>query len=398
MSGNEVEEDNASSASSSDEDKDEDHDCGTCGKTVDGDCLLCEVCNIWYHRECQEINKTQYKMIKNTKSQFLVYRCKSCIEISSNSAIVQLSAKFDDLKKEFKYAIGALMDQIDELKEDKVKGMGERKTIIKKIDEIKKSDNQSYADKLKIKEKNTLVVTSTVEGSKACENKKEILNSLKRFQIENVKTAKKAHIILHFTDKVTMEKAKQEIDKKKEENKTETKMKKKMYPKIMISHVSIEEEEKDIIDNILSKNPWLRDLDLEMKNEDMFQVVASTKPKGGTRHYVLKCNPQIRKAIFDNGSYLYTGYGRSKVRDKYRVFQCYKCQEFGHNADNCKNDQQCAKCGGMHRLKECKSNTMKCVNCQKAGRPETDHWSNSYKCPSYVEEEAKVRNNTDHGL
>ena len=73
-----------------------------------------------------------------------------------------------------------LMDQIEELKEDKVKSMGERKTMIKKIDEIKKSDNQSYADKLKIKEKNTLVVTSTVEGSKACENKKEILNSLKK--------------------------------------------------------------------------------------------------------------------------------------------------------------------------------------------------------------------------
>ena len=91
-------------------------------------------------------------------------------------------------------------------------------------------------------------------------------------------------------------------------------------------------------------------------------MVASTKPKGGTRHYVLKCNPQIRKAIFDNGSYLYTGYGRSKVRDKYRVFQCYKCQEFGHNANDCENDQQCAKCGGMHRLKECKSNTMKCKN------------------------------------
>ena len=82
--------------------------------------------------------------------------------------------------------------------------MGERKTIIKKIDEIKKSDNQSYADKLKIKEKNTLVVTSTVEGGKASENKKEILNSLKNVQIENVKTAKQGHIIIHFTDKGTM--------------------------------------------------------------------------------------------------------------------------------------------------------------------------------------------------
>ena len=63
-----------------------------------------------------------------------------------------------------------------------------------------------------------------------------------------------------------MEKAKQEIDKKKDENKTETKIEDKMYPKIMICHVSIEEEEKDIINNILSKNPWLRDLNLEMEN------------------------------------------------------------------------------------------------------------------------------------
>ena len=184
------------------------------------------------------------------------------------------------------------------------------------------------------------------------------------------------------------------MDKKKDENKIETKIKGKMYPKIMLCHVSKEEEE--IIDNIWNKNPWLQDQDIE--NEDNFKVVTKMRAKGDTQHYIIKCTPQIRKAILDNGNYLYTGYGRSKVRDKYHVFQCYKCQGFGHNAENCKSDQQCAKCGDGHRLKDCRSDTKKCINCQKAGRPETDHWSNSSICPSYSEEEAKVRNNTDHGL
>ena len=52
-SGNEEEEENARSAAIGGSDEDtEDQICGTCKVTVDGDCLFCEVCNKWYHKEC----------------------------------------------------------------------------------------------------------------------------------------------------------------------------------------------------------------------------------------------------------------------------------------------------------------------------------------------------------
>ena len=127
-------------------------------------------------------------------------------------------------------------------------------------------------------------------------------------------------------------------------------------------------------------------------------MVAKKKAKGDTQHYIIKCTPEIRKATYDAGDYVYTGYGRCKIRDAYHVLQCYNCQGFGHSSKECKNTQKCVKCGEEHRLRDCESEIRKCTNCTKENRMDTDHWANSFNCPSYSEEEAKVRINTDHGF
>jgi hypothetical protein len=49
-----------------------------------------------------------------------------------------------------------------------------------------------------------------------------------------------------------------------------------------------------------------------------------------------------------------------------KAWQCYKCQRFGHNANNCTNHVRCVLCTGDHELKECKNRTdqtRKCTNC-----------------------------------
>lgn len=43
---------------------------------------------------------------------------------------------------------------------------------------------------------------------------------------------------------------------------------------------------------------------------------------------------------------------------------CCKCQRYGHIAAVCKGKQRCPKCGGEHRVEECKDNVQdKCCNC-----------------------------------
>ena len=91
-------------------------------------------------------------------------------------------------------------------------------------------------------------------------------------------------------------------------------------------------------------------------------------------------------------------YRRNRVVDSYKVYQCFKCQEFNHSANSCNRRQICAKCGGEHKLGECNSTMEKCINCEKRGHDDHNHRTNGVKCPVYKEELTRVKNRTDHGF
>ena len=68
------------------------------------------------------------------------------------------------------------------------------------------------------------------------------------------------------------------------------------------------------------------------------------------------------KILITNG--IFIGFSRFKVELSRRIFQCFKCQQIGHSATNCRANQICVKCGGDHKHSACTSPTLKCANCQ----------------------------------
>ena len=49
------------------------------------------------------------------------------------------------------------------------------------------------------------------------------------------------------------------------------------------------------------------------------------------------------------------------------IQQCFKCQSFGHKAQNCTKNQKCVVCGEAHSHKDCPNRnkkTPKCANCR----------------------------------
>ena len=48
-----------------------------------------------------------------------------------------------------------------------------------------------------------------------------------------------------------------------------------------------------------------------------------------------------------------------------QVKQCFKCQEFGHSANECKNEQRFLGCTGQQTVKQCTEpkERAKCANC-----------------------------------
>ena len=221
--------------------------------------------------------------------------------------------------------------------------------------------------------------------------KKSIMSKIMTL-VENVKETKDGHLLVSFAHKSNLEKAKNEIES---ETNLSVNEKGKLKPKIKVVYAHSDEE--DIVNSITIKNPWIKNL---IESSDDFKIIKEilTQDKKH-KHYIIKCTPQIRKAIIDHNDKLYTMYSRCNVYDCYMPYQCYKCQSFGHSATNCKFNQVCPKCSGNHGHKDCTSGVLKCNNCSTRGYTETNHKTyDLHNCTVYKEEIAKVKNNTDHGI
>ncbi len=168
----------------------------------------------------------------------------------------------------------------------------------------------------------------------------------------------------------------------------------------MLCNVSKDDDEEDdrgvIRETIIAKNTWMAE---KMDKDEDFKMVAKIKARNDTYHWVFKCTPKLRKAIFEHEDYLYTSFSKHKVRDRYHVIQCYKCQKYGHMSDKCQEVEQiCPKCAGGHRLSECEVGTKRCSNCKGRENVDSNHWANSNSCHSLLDELKRIKYRTDHGF
>ena len=136
-----------------------------------------------------------------------------------------------------------------------------------------------------------------------------------------------------------------------------------------------------------------------MEDQEDFTLIKEINAWDETKkHCIIKCTPKIRKAIYQHNDQVYTLYARCNAYDSYMPYQCYKCQDFGHSAKNCQNEQVCPKCGDNHKPNECENDQKKCINCVRKNREEVKHRAYDSYCTTLKEEKARVRNNTDHGF
>ena len=87
---------------------------------------------------------------------------------------------------------------------------------------------------------------------------------------------------------------------------------------------------------------------------------------------------------------IYIDHSRIKVKKYYRrPTQCFKCFEYGHGFDKCKNARKCSHCSGEHELAE------NCVNQSHCFLCDGDHSPKSRNCPrfQFEQEVLDVANN-----
>lgn len=78
------------------------------------------------------------------------------------------------------------------------------------------------------------------------------------------------------------------------------------------------------------------------------------------------------------------------VHEQLNVIRCYKCNNYGHVAGECKQSNfSCPKCAGDHNVQDCNSKISKCINCMRANEQlnknlPTNHTVWNTDCPVYV--------------
>ena len=357
--------------------------CGHCIASVTDDGVCCDICKTWYHldKHCSNIDD-KFRELLNSNN--IWYVCKNCenldgSKLGNTTNTKAIKEDLEMLKTNTDMMTMMLQDTAQKI--DKVDK--EMKVESKKV--------KSYAETLKTKK--VLLIKSTRNEGRAADEKKAIMRGITT-PVEEVKETKDGHLFIRFADKNGLEKAKKEIENKKDDT-ISVKEKGKLKPKIKLINISKDEE--DIIHNIKMKNSWIENL---MKDDDDLKLLKTMDARtDGLMHCIIKCTPEIRKAIYEKGDSLYTMYGHGKIYDCYMPYQCFKCQEFGHSASHCNKNQVCPKCGEDHRSTECTNNEAKGNNCVMKKYNDTEHRTyDSIKCSVYKEEIARVKNNTDHGF
>lgn len=166
--------------------------------------------------------------------------------------------------------------------------------------------------------------------------------------------------------------------------KFEVKLIDKKKPKLKV--IGIEDEElsnEEIERTIKSQNDFLMESD-EIK---VIKSYKSGKNKT-TVSVIIEVDMRVHKSMLEK-KLLFVGWSRCRVFDATQIARCYKCSRLWHIEHDCKNDLCCAKCSGPHRLTECDSQVLKCVNCCESNEQQklslnTNHAANDPKCETML--------------
>lgn len=166
-------------------------------------------------------------------------------------------------------------------------------------------------------------------------------------------------------------------------------------PRIRIVGLSQQFDDESLLSYLCSQNK-------SVFFDDSTSRVISVKP--------LKKNNKVFQAILqvDLGTYsrliceghVFVGYDYCRVFDAVEVTRCFKCCGFHHYADKCsKKDHICPRCAGPHKVSDCGSHSLKCINCSnsndtRGSQYSVDHcaWDTG-RCHVYLETLSRFKSN-----
>lgn len=217
------------------------------------------------------------------------------------------------------------------------------------------------------KPEGTIILITPKEGedTRRTEGKiRQILNPKEdKINIKSIKTTKKT-VIIETEKKVDADKI---LCNEKLKEIVKMEKPKKKLPKIILYDIPITLENKDIKESLYRQN-----FEGELKEEDFhaeFNLIFKTGPREKeVVNHVAEVSPKMRNLLINKGK-LYLPFLAISVKDFLVVPRCLKCQDYGHIAKFCKEENRvCAHCGlENHERKDCpnKEKAQTCIPCSR---------------------------------
>ena len=382
--------------------------------------VQCDVCRSWFHAVCALRLDLKEKDVKKIN-----WHCDEC----KQAGIIR-KCELDDLIKETKKEKEILekqyetdRDRFNSVIADIKEGLGTENADLQlrqlaakvadltvTVDKIGSMMSKnaggdatwvrpSYADTLKAKkkERKNLLIIESKDSSQAvnAEMQSQLVNALGDIQVIDTRENKNKLIMNFENDDIRNE----AVMKMNDWDSIKVTPVKKLDPKITIRDVYGGEDEDNLLDTICVRNSLLNGMKDKMK-------IIFKKPSRfnvGYFDYLLKCEPEVRKAIHLNDDKICIGFGKYDVVDNYHITVCFHCQKRGHLAKNCPDkskDKLCPNCAGNHGIKECEvpADQRKCFACDADNKDDVCHMANTRACPKFVAELNKIKMRTDHGF
>ena len=109
--------------------------------------------------------------------------------------------------------------------------------------------------------------------------------------------------------------------------------------------------------------------DQEFENHLKLPVrrLHSNRTQKPTQKLKIRCSDrqQQQQMLKDGITFNDVKYKCEEYQDNGHILQCFKCQQYGHHSNECKQEvSKCARCAGDHRRKDCPAKDQpKCANC-----------------------------------
>lgn len=91
---------------------------------------------------------------------------------------------------------------------------------------------------------------------------------------------------------------------------------------------------------------------------------------------------------------VFIGFDVCRVYDGINVIRCFNCCGYHHVSVGCKNKLVCPRCAGEHTVKDCRSTSLKCINCLNISKvlPDiaTNHAAWDHDCTVYKKKLASL--------